>query len=161
LSVNVYDKTTGTLTALASSGQRTWVGTEIQYKAAQQAGTLPNNAIICITDDEVDTSHYSENETFTGMYWIDGKPIYRKVFKSSGTTTISNAFTNLGEIISLTGVVYRTDGNIIHAITGADESNLYGCYVYYKKDTNTINFQARNISVSYVLLIIEYTKTDD
>jgi len=160
MSVNIYDSQTGTLTGVAS-GQRTWVGTKTAYKSAKQAGELPNNAVIYITDDEQDHNHYSTDEVETGMYWIDGKPIYRKVFKSSGITTISNAFTNLGEIISLTGVVYRTDGNIIHAITGADESNLYGCYVYYKKDTNTINFQARNISVSYVLLIIEYTKTDD
>ena len=54
MSVNIYDKDAGTLTALAS-GQRTWVGTKAAYDAAKQAGTLPNNAIITITDDEDDT----------------------------------------------------------------------------------------------------------
>ena len=52
MSVQYYDKDTGTLTTLAS-GQRTWVGTKAAYEAEKQAGTLPNNCIIVITDDEV------------------------------------------------------------------------------------------------------------
>ena len=78
MSVNRYDASTGELINIAS-GQRTWVGTQAAYKAAKQAGTLPNNAIIAIIDDEVDHNHYSTDEVETGMYWIDGKPIYRKV----------------------------------------------------------------------------------
>lgn len=54
MSVNRYDASTGELTNIAS-GQRTWVGTKAAYNAAKQAGTLPNNALICITDDENDT----------------------------------------------------------------------------------------------------------
>jgi len=54
MSVNIYNKDTGTLTALAS-GQRTWVGTKAAYNAAKQAGTLPNNCFIYIIDDEDDS----------------------------------------------------------------------------------------------------------
>lgn len=78
MSLNKYNATTGELENIAS-GQRTWVGTRAAYDTAKQAGTLPTNALICITDDEEDYCHYSTEETKTGNYWIDGKPIYRKV----------------------------------------------------------------------------------
>lgn len=51
MSLNKYNATTGELENIAS-GQRTWVGTKAAYDAAKQAGTLPLNALICITDDE-------------------------------------------------------------------------------------------------------------
>ena len=54
MSVNKYNTTTGELETIAS-GQRTWVGTRAAYDAAKSAGTLPTNALICITDDEDDT----------------------------------------------------------------------------------------------------------
>ena len=54
MSLNKYNATTGELENIAS-GQRTWVGTRAAYDAAKQAGTLPLNALICITDDEDDT----------------------------------------------------------------------------------------------------------
>lgn len=54
MSVNKYDHNSGQLTTLAS-GSRTWIGTKEAYESAKQAGTLPLNAIIMITNDEDDT----------------------------------------------------------------------------------------------------------
>ena len=51
MSINKYNPQTGELTNLAS-GSRIWTGTKAAYDAQKQAGTLPNNCIICITDDE-------------------------------------------------------------------------------------------------------------
>lgn len=51
MSVNKYNASTGELTNLAS-GSRIWAGSKAAYDAQKQAGTLPNNCIICITDDE-------------------------------------------------------------------------------------------------------------
>ena len=79
MSVNRYNASTGILENIAA-GQRTWVGTKAAYDAAKIAGTLPANAIIAITDDSMDNS-YSTDEILTGKFWIDGKPIYRKVFE--------------------------------------------------------------------------------
>lgn len=50
MSLNKYDPLTGTLTTLAN-GQRIWLGTKAAHDAAEQAGTLPDNALIAITDD--------------------------------------------------------------------------------------------------------------
>lgn len=53
MSVNVYNPQTGLLSAVASSN-RVWTGTKAQFEAAQQAGTLPLNSVLFITDDEED-----------------------------------------------------------------------------------------------------------
>ena len=52
MSVSRYNSTTGELEAIAS-GSRTWVGTKSAYQAEKQAGTLPTNCLVVITDDEV------------------------------------------------------------------------------------------------------------
>lgn len=54
MSVNIYDSQSGSLQNIAA-GQRTWIGTKAAYEAAKLAGTLPLNALICVTDDEDDT----------------------------------------------------------------------------------------------------------
>lgn len=50
MSVNKYDSTTGQLTTLAS-GQRMWVGTKNAHSNAIADNTMPNNCMVCITDD--------------------------------------------------------------------------------------------------------------
>lgn len=51
MSLNKYNSTTGQLENIAS-GARTWVGTKAAYESARQAGTLPTNCLIAITDDD-------------------------------------------------------------------------------------------------------------
>lgn len=53
MSVNKVDKTTGELVTLAN-GTRMWIGTKSAHDAAVQAGTMPNNCMVCITDDAND-----------------------------------------------------------------------------------------------------------
>ncbi len=50
MSVNKYNATTGELENIAS-GQRTVIYTKAAYDAAKQAGTLPTNCMVVITDD--------------------------------------------------------------------------------------------------------------
>lgn len=50
MSVNKVDKTTGELVTLAN-GTRMWIGTQSAHDAAVLAGTMPNNCMVCITDD--------------------------------------------------------------------------------------------------------------
>lgn len=53
MSVNKVDKTTGELVTLAN-GTRMWIGTKSAHDAAVAAGTMPNNCMVCITDDAND-----------------------------------------------------------------------------------------------------------
>jgi len=108
MSVNKYNDQTGELTTLAN-GSRTWIGTKAAHDAAKQAGTLPNNCLIAITDDSED-NNYSTDEKLTGKYWINGKPIYRKVFvttspTNAGTTTKVADLSNIDTIISIEGLL--------------------------------------------------------
>ena len=58
-----------------------WSGTRAEYEA--QKDSIPEGAYVALTDD-IDSTYesgdYSLNEVNTGKRWIDGKPIYRKVF---------------------------------------------------------------------------------
>lgn len=53
MSVNKVNKTTGELVTLAN-GTRMWIGTQSAHDAAVQAGTMPNNCMVCITDDAIE-----------------------------------------------------------------------------------------------------------
>ncbi len=55
MSSNKVNKTTGELVTLAN-GSRMWIGTKAVHDAAEQAGTLPSNVLIAITDDYGDAT---------------------------------------------------------------------------------------------------------
>lgn len=170
MSVNRYDASTGELTNIAS-GQRTWVGTQAAYKAAKQAGTLPNNAIIAITDDEQDHNHYSTEETETGMYWIDGKPIYRKVIETTSPTavnidTIIYSMGGIDSFIDMFGYVINPSYGTYNQFMPLNWTRGMDTYITISNDTN------RNLSIHQYCsssnlinrdekICITYTKTID
>ena len=53
MSVNKVNKMTGELVTLAS-GTRMWIGTKAAHDLAIQRGIMPNNCMVCITDDAND-----------------------------------------------------------------------------------------------------------
>lgn len=61
MSVNKVNKTTGELVTLAN-GTRMWIGTQSAHDLAVQQGTMPNNCMVCITDD-----YQTENTD-----WVEG-----------------------------------------------------------------------------------------
>ena len=67
MSLNTYNAQTQSLTNIAS-GSRTWIGTKAEHDAARQAGTLPLNAMICITDDEDDIQLQNEINDVVNVY---------------------------------------------------------------------------------------------
>ena len=170
MSVNKYDASTGTLTTIAN-GQRTWVGTKAAYEAAKTAGTLPTNALVAITDDSRDNS-YSTDEVLTGKFWIDGKPIYRKVFE---TTTPATADTDtvlmkiaddVESIVDLSGFLYySTNPTQIEPINWSYSGTQPYMTTYVREDNDGelhIRQKAsggRNNKSEYI--IVEYTKTTD
>lgn len=85
MSVNKYTTAEGLVTL--ANGSRMWVGTKAAYDSAKQAGTMPNDVLVAITDDSQD-NNYSTEEVLTGKFWIDGKPIYRKVNLCTAAATI-------------------------------------------------------------------------
>ena len=67
MSVNKYSTTDGLVTL--ANGSRMWVGTQAAHDAAKQAGTLPNNCLIAITDDASE-SMLSSNPNLLDNPWF-------------------------------------------------------------------------------------------
>ena len=166
MAVYNYDSNTGNLTTVATSGQRTWVGTKAQHDAAKAAGTLPNNAIIAITDDEVDNCHYSTDERETGMYWIDGKPIYRKVITYTATRVDKTEY-SVGTIANLDtairyDMIFKASNGVSFWSQRYGDGNDY--VVNWINNGNLMMRQASTNSIyltAPIYVIVEYTKTTD
>lgn len=108
--------------------------------------------------------NYSTTEQKTGGTWIDGKPIYRRVFVCATQKTISagwNTLTNTDfpNITDLLGV-----DTIVNANARATNAGyLYNVFILDVKTNNQIRFYGVagttfNIGTS---IIVEYTKTTD
>lgn len=99
---------------------------------------------------------YSTEEVKTNKVWIDGKPIYRKVFVkpniniSSGTYNL-NININFETLISLQGMFKNNNGN--YPLNNS-ESQLY-------YDTSVKVRTIGNWGSGDITIILEYTKTTD
>ena len=115
---------------------------------------------------EIDAKHkYSTEEKVIGE-WIDGKPIYRKVFIDpnnswSAHNNIIGSITNFKEPTSIKAIAFNDI-----ALSGWVENNEGGetrCYAYIKSN-GEVHFYRYDITdgVDYPKkVIIEYTKTTD
>ena len=108
---------------------------------------------------------YSTEETIVGT-WIDGKPIYRKVFTDpnnswSAYDNIIGNITNFKEPTSIKAIAFNDMG-----LSGWVENNEAGesrCYAYIKSN-GEVHFYRNDVrdGTSYPKkVIIEYTKTTD
>ena len=108
---------------------------------------------------------YSTEETIVGT-WIDGKPIYRKVFTDpnnswSAHDNIIGNITNFKEPTSIKAIAFNDMG-----LSGWVENNEAGesrCYAYIKSN-GEVHFYRNDVrdGTSYPKkVIIEYTKTTD
>ena len=119
---------------------------------------------------------YSIDETLTGGTWIDGKPIYRKVFVvNNNVVSTVNSIDLLGMNIStllptISGSV-RLSGSVIFSggvntffINDGDTLK----YSRYKANNNSVDNLQHELILNYgsntlysLILILEYTKTTD
>ena len=114
---------------------------------------------------------YSTTETKTGRTWIDGKPIYRKVFSTNLPTinhdysqysyvTINVADLQIENVVGLDGVIkgeaYWTL-NWYHSIVGASA----GSYIGDNRKTLVVRTNCNWLSKCPIIVVLEYTKTTD
>lgn len=102
---------------------------------------------------------YSTNEINTGKIWIDGKPIYRKVFTGTLGTTASNDISfSIDTLIDEGGYVrygaaYQFPIPSTFGTQGVNDIRLI------KKDANTLTLQyGSNLNSQNYAVWIEYTK---
>lgn len=136
---------------LAGGATRTWVGTEDAYNA--EKNNIPNNTMICITDDDMDVvaDVYSTTETKTNKVWINGKPIYRRVCPYANTITINN----LEQMVNIQPIFGSLWTNLYYYdVNNCDTVRINGDTITPVRNGNTTN-----IPVLYY--VFEYTKTTD
>ena len=111
---------------------------------------------------------YSTTEQKTGGTWIDGKPIYRKVFYSATNwggasgSTIGSIPAN-SNIVSIRSICTDTSNNVTENYfytTGPSDLNLNQAY-YSSNGNITILRNGIFIAQKPSSVIVEYTKSTD
>lgn len=138
----------------------------ITYADKQAMGTQPSipeinkvtdsnmNEIKSVVNENAnileESNTYSTTEKVVGT-WIDGKPIYRKVYSISGTMA-QNAWTTL---TSLSNV-----DTLVKGLMGGSPNNCVWNDVLLRVDNDNLQYYS-SLTHSYSWVTIEYTKTTD
>lgn len=141
--------------------------------------TLPIGAIVNYNGTTVPDGYtsvgndYSTTEINTGQTWIDGKPIYRKVFTFNTSIGANNLFelpTNIPDmdmLINMRGILYNNNqpfgsGRFAYPLPfniAPGENSYFGMKVNDRK----INIIATGTwsTLWTKVIVLEYTKTSD
>lgn len=143
--------------------------------------SIPIDAIIDYDGDEVPEGYeevpdddyvdkYSYEEFKTNKVWVDGRPIYRKVYSFNSLTTLNIGTSNIADIVSSTCMIRQTNsGGHWRTLPWVWAEGTYfgggewsGGY-FIRLDNYTIAFQVGSslAAVDKGFLILEYTKTTD
>lgn len=132
------------------------------------ANVVEKNNMHAVTSNAVAKSlSYSTTEQKTGGTWIDGKPIYRKVFTGSvtgATTTINSDVANIDNMINLTGYFVTSDSDRFFPLNYcADPTTNRGACNFIKNLNQFLVYIGSGYPSggSSIYIIAEYTKTTD
>lgn len=110
-----------------------------------------------VTSNAVATAlSYSTDETLTGGYWIDGKPIYRKVLQCTQQTTLNSS--DDWKVVpgwTIAG---------ISTLVSVRKNNTYSGRIDYQVTSSQLKVYCILSLITIAVgdtLIIEYTKTGD
>ena len=115
---------------------------------------------------------YSTSEVKTGYKWIDGKPIYRKIFTGNMTNTTNSwvnlqqcNLTNADSILDIKGTITNTFSDKRVLSINSFENSSYHCAFSYLGQTdylqcNVSGWTYSNFGFKYIVAIY-YTKTTD
>ena len=108
-------------------------------------------------------TNYSTEEQVIGK-WIDGKPLYRRVF--IGTKGHNNTQVNVGSIIDVNDIIkiqgtLGSDDKITQSVGGYMDSQNNNSFIYFDYGKNSITLVAPKTYNGKYIITIEYTKTTD
>ena len=134
--------------------------------------TSTKSSVVGSINELVDSEVYSSTETKTNKVWIDGKPIYRKVFTYSNVAITNN--TSLEAIITSDPTkidIVKMEGIFKHATGTNRETRPFptiasdGKPLQIRWSNNYIKFSGTDTwssgSDRDIYVIIEYTKSTD
>ena len=129
--------------------------TNVQGALEEYGGALYNTGLAF--------SYSTTEELYVGT-WIDGKPIYRKVFTTGnlpndGTLSIDVSSYNVGSVITLRGMA--SNGDYCSPIPYAVEDTSNTLNITYRQSTQKININTYSDRSKYSgYVIFEYTKAN-
>ena len=115
------------------------------------------------------STYSAEKEQVVGT-WIDGKPIYRKVFTFTSTTSFATNINNIDNLIKMDCNIRYTGGaswrNLPWLYDVGNTSYIDGTWAggfYFDNASTQIRFQMGSnlATIDKGILIMEYTKTTD
>ena len=136
-------------------------GTPDTEMSDRSTNTVENNVIKEYVDNKV-LDIYSTNEVKTNKIWIDGKPIYRKVFSIGSVSTsldtiIDTGITTLNILVDVSGS-FKRDG---YDYLRYDISSKYWGEVSFNANNGKLSLRSDTINYDSGYIVLEYTKTND
>ena len=108
---------------------------------------------------------YSTEEVKTNKVWVDGKPIYRKVFLGTSIGTINISSLNIEEGFIDTTHSYVFWGRytpVQLTTTSASNVGSYMAGAYINNNRTSLTIEAgSSINITKYIITLEYTKTTD
>ena len=100
---------------------------------------------------------YSQSETFTGQYWNDEKPIYRRVFIYQNVSAPTGTFTNIDSNFPISTTLIKK----MELSAYNSQNNVYlNINDYYLVGTALHILQnVTSLTLDNVTVIVEYTKS--
>jgi hypothetical protein len=156
-----FDVDTTTSTVSLAPERRVYNGTKAVWDTLSVAEKTQYGATAFTDDGDTGADVYSTTETLTNKVWIDGKPIYRKVFYSDSwidSSTFDASALNIDEVTSLRAMWLR-QGSWFEA-PYAGSAGFFSA-VYYNTNSKIITFEGNTTHAGAKnRTIIEYTKTE-
>lgn len=130
----------------------------INGTVATEGGSNEDGNNIIQGDIYFSNNSYSEEEQIVGQ-WVDGKPVYQKVFTlKSSTASLETGISNVDTVVRLYGL--EKDGlNNDYQMPYANGS--YTRTLYYNKSSDTIKIAGSSATINYSTIVFQYTKTSD
>lgn len=140
--------------------QRTFTGTQAEWDALTTAEKKTYGTVNITDDNDSTPEYYSTAETKTNKVWIDGKPIYRKVFTGTcnNETVVNTDLENMDEITLFQGFTTFTNG--YSAMLPYADSHIVAS-ARLNENNNIFFFIESPWTNNAYKVIIEYTKTTD
>lgn len=142
---------------------------DIKISEMPEATELNNNDLLMVVQNGVNKKvkieklcTYSTEETKTGETWIDGKPIYRKVYVITNPTV--STWTKIPHGISNLGIIFLEMGyfsdNSNNYTTMPENNNQGNCKETIEGENISYLIQGHT-NVKELVLCYKYTKTTD
>ncbi len=144
--------------------KKTFQGTIPENKILNSNSTSQTDTYSCEKINEMTEEIYSTEEQIIGK-WIDGKPIYRKVFtgttNGSNNTIIAKTTLNIDKLINSNGIMYNSG---VQINIGKSESigNTNGNTRVWINNENVVFTVGSDLTIGFsYIAVLEYTKTTD